>query len=108
MTKDNKPITNNNQSLTNNLTNNDRAISLNAVKDILKMANMEEFDIVAYRNIMQLPPVTLQPKIGHWIEDEYEMEVRCSACGEENDMCSKYCPNCGARMVEPHERSDKG
>ena len=40
---------------------NDRPVSLNAVKDILKMANMEEFDIVAYRNIMQLPPVTPQP-----------------------------------------------
>ena len=48
-------------------------------------------------------PIEREPKTGHWIEDEYEMEVRCSECGEENDECSKYCPNCGAKMVEPRE-----
>lgn len=48
-----------------------------------------------------------EPKTGYWIEDEYEMEVRCSACGEENDVCSRYCPNCGAKMIKPQERSDK-
>lgn len=47
---------------------------------------------------MAIQALEQEPKTGHWIEDEYEMEVRCSACGEENDMCSKYCPNCGARM----------
>ena len=48
--------------------------------------------------IKPLPSVNPQPKIGHWIEDEYEMKVWCSECGEENDMCSKYCPNCSAKM----------
>ena len=37
-------------------------------------------------------------KTGHWIEDEDEMKVWCSECGEDNDNCSDYCPNCGARM----------
>ena len=44
-----------------------------------------------------------EQKTGHWIEDEYEMKVWCSECGEENDMCSKYCPNCGAKMAESEE-----
>ena len=84
------------------VTMEDRAISLNAVKDILKMANMEEFDIVAYRNIMQLPPAT--PKTGHWIwqtEDKYQ----CSCCGEVirvKEVMNKpqyiVCPMCDARM----------
>lgn len=57
--------------------------------------------------IKSLPSVKPQePKTGHWIEDEYEMEVRCSACGEENDECSNYCPNCGAKMVEPQESEE--
>ena len=48
---------------------------------------------------MAIQALEQEPKTGHWIEDEYEMEVRCSACGEENDECSKYCPDCGAKMV---------
>lgn len=61
-----------------------------------------------WQEIKELPSVRPQePKPGHWIEDEYEMVVRCSECGEENEECSKYCPNCGAKMVEPQERSDK-
>ena len=39
-----------------------------------------------------------EPKTGHWIEDEAEMIVWCSQCNESNDSCSKYCPNCGAKM----------
>lgn len=48
--------------------------------------------------IENLPSIQPKPKTGHWIEDENEMEVRCSECAEENDNCSKYCPNCGAKM----------
>ena len=48
------------------------------------------------QKVKALPSVNPQSRIGHWIEDEYEMEVRCSECGEENDECSKYCPNCGS------------
>ena len=40
----------------------------------------------------------IELKSGHWIEDENEMKVRCSECGDENDKCSMYCPNCGAEM----------
>lgn len=53
-----------------------------------------------------MPPVALQPKIGHWIElgylenDNYDFE--CSVC-HHTDTHSKtvkvnYCWNCGAKM----------
>lgn len=37
-------------------------------------------------------------RTGHWIEDDDEMFVICSECGEKNDYTSAYCPDCGARM----------
>ncbi len=59
--------------------------------------------------------VTPKPKTGHWINkkprwipslsmtihDAYE----CSNCGEPGVHWWKYCINCGARMIEPQERS---
>lgn len=54
------------------------------------------------QDILDLPSVSTE-KTGHWIEDENEMKVWCSECGEENDECSKYCPNCGAKMQEVEE-----
>lgn len=66
-------------------------------------------------NIYDLPPVTLQPKTGHWIRKENKFIVpsrfnsikevlsTCSVCasryiGIHEDF--NYCPNCGARMIE--------
>ena len=65
-----------------------------------------------------LPSVTLQPKTGHWVSiDEEPHEVyECDRCGRVVSMFTaniephieyKYCPNCGARMVEPQESEDK-
>ena len=64
----------------------------------------------------ELPPVTPQPKTGHWILTDYQgvqpvgyLTYRCSECGRE--ICSKYhgklsllkeypyC-HCGAKMAE--------
>ena len=56
-------------------------------------------------------------KTGYWIRwyEQKETEwytdniphCKCSECGEEYDLYSsqfiKYCPNCGAKMVEPQE-----
>ena len=48
--------------------------------------------------IMAIPA---QPqRIGHWIEDDNEMFVICSECGEKNDYISAFCPDCGARMED--------
>lgn len=59
-----------------------------------------------------------EPKSGKWIEQEGwdgDVYYECSMCGEAfclidgtpTDNMYNYCPNCGARMFEPQERSDK-
>ncbi len=51
-----------------------------------------------------LPPVTPQPKTGHWILiDKAHEHAHCSECDYGNvDLLDgrphNYCPNCGARM----------
>ena len=59
-------------------------------------------------NIMQQPPVTPQQKVGMWIKRG--QDIYCSICNNESaynpfgaSKFSKYCPNCGAKMVEPQE-----
>ena len=56
-----------------------------------------------------------EPKTGHWIAvvDKWGDVVttingyKCSECGEFNGYKDIYCPNCGAKMVEPQESEDK-
>ena len=70
----------------------------------------------------KLPPVN-PAKTGHWIDDnENEIDAqygrhlyKCSECNEYADMFvggtedwwdlekPNYCPNCGAKMIEPQE-----
>ena len=70
------------------------------------------------KELAKMPPVTPQPKTGHWIEkDGFDGDTYydCSECGEswttiegtpwDNEF--KYCPNCGCRMVEPQESERK-
>ena len=68
------------------------------------------------KELAKLPPVTPQPKTGHWEKatDKYCYWYKCSCCGTKasknewgSDYFSPYCPECGARMIEPQERSDK-
>lgn len=56
--------------------------------------------------INALPPVTPQPKIGHWIEvTNGRGGHKCDLCHEYapsyqngDEYLSKHCPNCGAKM----------
>ena len=61
------------------------------------------------KELAKLPAVTPQPKTGHWIW--CFGSHKCSNCEEYTCFSHKellrYCPNCGAKMVEPQERSDK-
>lgn len=73
-----------------------------------------EADIVdtLYVNLIQavdkLPPVTPQPKTGHWIFDEIlDKHYYCSECKSMGVDYWDFCPHCGAKMVEPQERSGK-
>lgn len=53
--------------------------------------------------IGDLPPVTPQPKTGHWIpRNSFLLQYECSECGCQSEKY-KYCPNCGRRMFEPQE-----
>lgn len=59
------------------------------------------------KELAKLPPVTVEPKTGHWNcgDDMFEYAI-CSSCKHETGEAweyakrnFKYCPNCGARMV---------
>lgn len=70
-------------------------------------------------DIVLMPSVTPQPKTGHWIiqwnithQKEY---YYCSECREEFSYDGEtgikmnnydFCPNCGAKMVEPQESEE--
>lgn len=58
--------------------------------------------------VEQLPSITPQPKIGHWImTGDYHASafgnieyVKCSCCREYSLEEGNYCSNCGAKMQE--------
>ena len=89
---------------------NDLGVDLISRADVLKLmqdnwhthngdwAMQESMD-----DIRALPSVTSQePRRGHWILRNSFLEPKCSECNYE---CERYnfCPNCGAKMVEPQE-----
>ena len=83
------------------------AISRQAVLDLVnadwKYEGLEE-------PINSLPPVNPQkPKTGHWIPSHIPESIldECSECGFScGAFTFNYCPNCGAKMVEPQESGD--
>ena len=82
------------------------------IDDIRDCISVEGYCAILER-LKKLPPVNPQePKTGYWIEKEEfygDVYYDCSECGESwttidgtpwnNGM--NYCPNCGAKMVEP-------
>ena len=59
--------------------------------------------------IREMPSVTPQePKTGHWITKPHVYGVTyCSECDFELKIDNtNYCPNCGAKMVEPRESEE--
>ena len=93
-------------------------ISRQAVLDIVdgyneSQSNVEDVTQDIISDIVALPSVKPQePKTGHWFIDERpesDREVVCSNCDQpifkyhklDFDYRPKYCPNCGARMVQP-------
>lgn len=77
----------------------DRAISLNAVLEIVN----NPLNIRLEEIIKRLPSVT--PKTGHWIDRWWEegcegdcVRWRCSECKELSCCNSNFCGDCGAKM----------
>ena len=64
-------------------------------------------------SVKNVPPVNPQPKTGHWIEcmpgGAEEWCYKCSECNfwkykkSINLSKFKFCPNCGAKMVDSQE-----
>ena len=57
-------------------------------------------------SVNALPPISPQIKKGHWIDIKSKtgsvVALRCSCCKEspKHAIRSKFCPNCGAEMLE--------
>ena len=94
------------------------AISRQAVIDEAFEVDTKEYgriEVVGVDAIDALPPANPQPKTGQWEQygNSWEDKFKCSECGKEQPkiLCgeriighwSDYCPNCGAKMVEPQE-----
>ena len=81
-------------------------ISRQAVLDIVdsyseSRSNVEDVTQDMISDILALPPVKQEPKTGHWIDSSNGW--MCSECKWDNTFDTNYCPNCGAKMVEPQE-----
>jgi len=53
------------------------------------------------KELAKMPPVTPQPKTGHWIKTPHGF--KCSRCLIVHSHPSIFCPSCGAKMIEPQE-----
>lgn len=89
-------------------------VSRQAVLDLIADYDLSMGQVV--RGIHDLPPVTPKQRTGKWIKsrDSYgNNHFTCPFC--EHDIATKYdgtwednfCPNCGAKMVEPQESKDE-
>lgn len=60
---------------------------------------------------MAIKALEQEPRKGHWIDcdnsEDYSADgYDCSVCGVNAEYATSYCPNCGARMVEPQESEE--
>lgn len=91
----------------------DYAVSKQAVLDLISDYCLSRRIIIG--GINALPPVTRQPKKGHWIKHDtgHSIYYDCSLCGcvapctETADKIlwkmANYCPDCGAKMFKEKE-----
>lgn len=87
------------------------AISRQAVLDAIGRVGMckcstNEIEAVSEctRAVKALPPVTAEPKTGHWIKRPHGF--KCSNCLIVHSHTSIFCPSCGAKMVEESEEQE--
>ena len=91
------------------------AISRVAAIDKLDEWDWQEFYLpIHFKELLdELPPVSVAEKTGHWKIKRasihpYGNDVACSECGFTmgSSFGYRYCPNCGAKMVEPQESEE--
>lgn len=88
-----------------------------ALNSLIDNTHLDGYDLAealdAIENKEKLPSVT--QKSGKWIalENRFELgdRVKCSECGQVfvvgDDVSRNFCPNCGAKMVEPQESEEQ-
>lgn len=87
----------------------DNLISRQAVLDTIDSYMSHHMGLLDLKLfVTELPPVTPQPKVGHWIENAPEYQnidppYICSECGNLHLRKTNYCDQCGCRMVDPQE-----
>lgn len=70
------------------------------------MADVDEKHHMATVSVFALDDlIEAANKTGHWIDEFGGCE--CSECGCLEGGYSDYCPNCGARMIDPQESDHK-
>lgn len=75
------------------------------------LENNIDYEGISEAYKMAFKALEQEPKTGHWKAKSFH-ELFCDNCGFDfdimrNDFIDKmnYCPNCGAKMVKPQERS---
>ena len=81
------------------------AISRQAVWDVMQELWGTSGELLD--RLMALPPVTPQPKTGHWIKvQDRPHHARCDNCGRvvAYPLGMGYCPKCGRKMKQAIEQ----
>lgn len=101
----------------------DRQAAIDCIRSMEEWRTGDAFNVDrVIRHIKDLPSVTPQPKIGHWINKDgqehgfdiggvktWYIQIMCSECGfiktaiEGHTGQYHYCPNCGAKIQEVEE-----
>lgn len=91
-------------------------ISRQAAIDAMSVINDSICEQQAIDALCELPSAQPERKTGKWIHDGYDFPhgndwIHCSVCGKRGINVpadkSKYCPNCGARMVQEGEDNER-
>lgn len=100
--------------------NNEKIISVAKDENNYNYKTQQVKDVFMRRtfeaNELAIKALEQKPKTGQWIErierddwdDSEDVWYECDQCHTDWGGPVNFCPNCGARMVEPQEGSGKG